>query len=257
MRKWVLGASDPEMVQIEEVLEAGGEDYGYAAINGVRCHSGNVYRADAVASATHWVECWAAAGCTLIAVPIDHHRPGDYGYLRGPEHYLAASSLGQVLEVLEVPAMAHHRLAAASDHCPAAAYRGLCPGIEPLALRAWRLQGRAAFQGRSVEEVEADVTAAIARLDVADPLYLDIYDMRGPIIPELPEALLVAGVAAVAGLLTDRDGRRKYVLLGAGRGTSAGPEAVTWFLEEYCVYEGLVDTYGSPVRGYGGGYVRI
>ena len=51
-------------------------------------------------------------------------------------------------------------LAAAADHCLAAAYRGECPGIDPDALMRWRVETRAAHQGRSPEEILADVERA-------------------------------------------------------------------------------------------------
>lgn len=50
--------------------------------------------------------------------------------------------------------------AAAADHCLAAAYRGECPGIDPDALMRWRVETRAAHQGRSPEEILADVERA-------------------------------------------------------------------------------------------------
>src|SRR5690606_13837645 len=37
------------------------------------------------------------AGPILACTPVDHHRPGDPGFGRPPEEFLAASSLGQVI----------------------------------------------------------------------------------------------------------------------------------------------------------------
>src|SRR5690606_24913959 len=51
-------------------------------------------------------------------------------------------------------------LAAAADHCLAAAYAGECPGVDPDALMVWRAETRAAFQGRSPDDILADVERA-------------------------------------------------------------------------------------------------
>jgi hypothetical protein len=47
-RHWLfaLGAQDPEMRAIEDVLRRQGVAYAYAARDGARCHSGNAYCAD-------------------------------------------------------------------------------------------------------------------------------------------------------------------------------------------------------------------
>jgi hypothetical protein len=56
---------------------------------------------------------------------------------------------------------------AASDHCLAAAYRGECPGVDPDELMRWRVETRAAFQGRATAEVLADVDRAREALRAA------------------------------------------------------------------------------------------
>ena len=55
---------------------------------------------------------------------------------------------------------AEYVLAAAADHCLAAAYRGECPGVDPDALMRWRVESRAQWQRRPVEAVLADVERA-------------------------------------------------------------------------------------------------
>src|SRR5690606_18322240 len=72
--------------------------------------------------------------------------------------------------------------AAAADHCLAAAYRGECPGVDPTALMVWRAETRAAFQGRSVEDILADVERARQALRKAPRIDLgagmEVCDMR-------------------------------------------------------------------------------
>lgn len=194
-------------------------------------------------------------------VRCDHHRPGDPGYGRPPADYFAASSLGQVLRHL---AATHHpavaaRLddavfVAAADHCLAAAYRGECPGVDPDALMRWRVDSRAAHQGRTAEAVLADVEAARAILRDAvwhrgdeGKVRLPWADLRGRYVPELPEAAAREGIPFVADAFSE-DGRRKIVL------QCAPPDLVARFLAGALI-PGLVDLYGDPARGFAGGYI--
>lgn len=152
-------------------------------------------------------------------------------------------------------------LVAAADHCLEAAYRGRCPGVDPEALMRWRAESRAAFQGRTVEAVLADVEAARKVLTThlhqcrrfceserghRDDWSCEIADLRGLSIPELPEAAAREGIAFLA-TVRDRDGREKVVL------QAATPELVSRFLAGEIV-PGLKDIYGDPARGFAGGY---
>ncbi|GIW89652.1 MAG: hypothetical protein KatS3mg109_0084 [Pirellulaceae bacterium] len=239
-RLWILGAPDPEMEMIENILHQCGEQIIYATgEDGRRVHPGNAYRCPVPAvpegATVYAVECIGALPEGWVR--IDHHRPGDPGYGKPPAEFLPASSIGQVIAeladirvgtlyttLLDALAWAAEQvsdseagragavdiddaprvgvthfgrrvvnfhyargtwwvhvprggcedggssdyvaippdivLAAAADHCLAAAYRGECPGVDPDALMRWRVEFRAAFQGRSVDEVLADVEAA-------------------------------------------------------------------------------------------------
>jgi hypothetical protein len=158
-------------------------------------------------------------------------------------------------------------LAAAADHCLAAAYRDECPGVNPDALMRWRAATRAAFQGRSEEAVLADVEAARDWLRVAPRLcpacagqqqrtasdcpHGDTWvaDLRGRNIPEIPEAAARDGVAFL-GTPPPKAGNRQQVVLQA-----AGEEHLAAW-PAWAAAEGLVDLYGGdPARGFAGGYV--
>jgi hypothetical protein len=311
-RLWVLGAADPEMAAIEKLLLECGESFAYAiGPDGQRVHSGNAYRAiGAVTPAGEFrdgftgtqlvcVECAVALRADHNPAPIviDHHRPGDPGYGRPPEEFLAASSIGQVLdELVRLDILVPHcdpagwhvggearstgiswvaaAMTAAADHCLAAAYRGECPGVDPDALMRWRVASRAAHQGRTEEEVLADVETARRMLRESAgsggcprcggwggcigemPPHGDdetchagpyrLADLRGESIPELPEAAAREGIPFLASV-RDRDGREKVVL------QCATPELVERFLAGELV-PGLVDMYGDPARGFAGGY---
>jgi len=136
-------------------------------------------------------------------------------------------------------------LAAAADHCLAAAYRGECPGVDPDELMKWRAETRAAHQGRSVNDVLADVEAArtVLRESRTEAGYADL---RGRSIPELPEAAAREGIPFIA-TVKDRDGREKVVL------QAAPVPLVQRFLAGELI-PGLVEYYGDPARGFAGGY---
>lgn len=144
-------------------------------------------------------------------------------------------------------------LTAAADHCLAAVYRGECSGADPDELMRWRVGTRAAHQGRSAEEILADVDRARAALLTAPEVAIGecpttVRDMRGRHVPELPEAAARAGVPFLASM-RDHDGRTKVVL------QVATPEVLAAW-PAWAAREGIVDLYGGdPARGFAGGYL--
>lgn len=264
-RVWILGASDPEMELIERLLRKCGESVVYATDeNGRRVHPGNAYRCPVPevpeGATVYAVECIDKLPEEWIR--IDHHRPGDPGYGCPPSIFFSASSIGQVIAELDLLGVASifsaadiieaiH--AAAADHCLAAAYRGECPGIDPDKLMRWRIKTRAAYQGRSADELLADVERARAALREAPSIDLgagtSVRDMRDTFAPELPEAAVRDGVAYLA-VVKDRDGRKRVVL-----GGHTTPETVRAFMDTWAPAQGLTDIYGDPARGFAGGYL--
>lgn len=293
LRTWILGASDPEMALIERHLNEAGEEVLYAAVHGRRVAAHEAYRATGLILPTgepvlhprdgmvYLVECSVpvldGSECDTAAIVrrIDHHRPGDPGYGRGPEEFLPASSIGQVLNALDplgpmevrggvwvfgagaklVPAEVVWT--AAGDHCPAAAYRGQCPGVDPDSLMEFRVRVAAAFQKRSVEAVMAEVNAAIAAIEAAPKIVLggaEVADLRSRgAIPSLPEASLRTGVPIIYQISNPTG--PKVGILGAGEGSLAGPAPVVGFMQTWGPAQGLSGIYGDPARGYAGGYV--
>lgn len=159
----------------------------------------------------------------------------------------------QGVVIYEIPA--DLVLAAAADHCLAGAYAGQCPGVDPNALMEWRAETRAAFQGRDVAAVLADVERGRAALRAAPECYLVaqdetgfVRDLRGTSVPELPEAACREGLAYVA-TVSERDGRTKVVL-----GGTADPATVRAFMV-WAEGQGLSGVYGDPARGFAGGYL--
>jgi hypothetical protein len=146
----------------------------------------------------------------------------------------------------------HYLYAAAADHCLAAAYRGECPGVDPDQLMVWRVKSRAEFQGRPVEALMADVERARQALRQAPKIDLGgevVADLRGQVVPELPEAAAREGIAFLATPPARAGERRKVVLQCAGSAALAA-----W--RQWAVAQGLVDLYGGdPGRGFAGGYI--
>jgi len=214
---FVLGAADPEMQAIEELLRDCGVQYAYATVGGVRVHPGNAYKADGyitpdgidcVFADADWQGSFVLVECHISnrfpKIVVDHHRPGDPSYGKGPSKFWRASSLGQVwrllgsLECFSLGAspddgdtdaflvatygedntdphmIPNAALIAAADHCLAAAYRGECPGVNPDALMAWRVRSRSDFQGRPESEVIRDIEAARVALRDADQIPLGV-----------------------------------------------------------------------------------
>lgn len=340
-RLWVLGAADPEMQVIEDLLARVGEQVAYAAVPGrdgapVRVGPGQAYKAEGLIATDGGevkiqddtdvilVECGGAALEGRPFTRVDHHRPGDPGFGAPPGEYWRASSVGQAVSLLAELELApdgygavtrlgllysvvprgggapwisvestaglhgveaqgdrwasththlhlplsdeaelvgdwdkvgHLVLAAAADHCLEAAYRGQCPGVDPGALGRWRAETRAAFQGRSADDVLRDVERAREALAIAPRVRIgdtDVADLRDKEVPELPEAACQDGVAYLAmPRLTERDFRKK-VVLGA-----ASPEVVRAFQETWASAQGLTEVYGDPRRGFAGGYVPV
>ena len=249
MRVFVLGAGDPEMHAIEAILKERGEAVVYACHRGRRVDIHTAYEAHDVspslpANATEviFVEC-SVMGLHYTDL-IDHHRPGDPGYEMPPQEYLKGSSLGQLLTLLGMVPTDEQRIICAADHCLTYAYQGLCPGVEPTALKAWRAQCRAERAQISVEKFERLVEAAHRRLLDAEKL-----DVAG--VP-------VAWVGEMEGEYGEAGARFNIPFMGTrsiGRSTSvtifgASPDAIRSWMKN-C---GLKRVFGAPERGYAGGY---
>lgn len=266
---FILGAQDPEMKLIEEILTLLSLDVLRATRNGKRVYPGNAYHADPPRldpgrfSTLYAVECgWHGEAAAVIH--LDHHHPGDPGYGKPPAQYFSASSIGQVFDVVsrwltragrpaDLERLLHGydhvaRLAAAADHCLGAAYRNECPGVNADELMAWCVRGRAAFQHRPVADILAELqhSRAVIRQIAAGGL-ADLRDLPAGTLPQAPEAACREGIAVLSRVV-DRDGRAKVGLLGAT------PEQVSKFLCGQLV-PGLLDRYGDPARGFAGGYI--
>lgn len=272
----IFGGQDPEEQAARRVARAAGCALATAnTADGKKVHAGNAYQAtgyvvdeDDATGVTGAVifECArAAAGNLPVIACCDHHNPGDQGYGLPAAQYWQASSLGQLCDVLGVEPTDELRLVAAGDHCPADAYAGRCPGVDPAAFASARIAGKVAFYAtnpRTAEKadpdkIRADIEAARARL-LATTEVDGVRDLRDAgEIDELPEAALVSGLAYMAAIPdTDRDrqptGNTKIVL-----GGHTTPETVERFLDWAKTLEDRIgEPYGNPIRGFAGVVVK-
>lgn len=259
---FVLGAFDPEMEEIKEILieidayfkiiKVGGENvrpyqaYDSKLFDHVEIDP-EVKLVVAIENGYRWVH-----GPTVV---IDHHNEGDPGYGLPPSKYWPGSSVGQLCSLLGITPWQELKLVAAADHCLAAAYRGECPGVNPEELMEWRARSRSSFQKISVEELLSRINSARMELLKAPviPGWSGIRDMRRPDpIPELPEAAAREGLAFISGPLKDPKNpmREKFSLM------NASPEQIRAFMALEII-PGLTGVYGDPERGFAGGYKEV
>lgn len=256
--QFILGALDPEMHTIEQLLAEQGRHFVHAKLNGRRVVSGNAYVAQELSAAIDWaqpvvwVECSVPALRTEQHLVADHHKPGDPGYSLPAEQYWQGSSLGQVCAFLGVAQSKTLSIIAASDHCLNHAYQGLCPGVEPSEVRQSRVASRAQFQRISQAQMLNKINAAIEvirglpSIEIGGHLFKDAMDR---FVPELPEASAMLNMPII---YTRREPRLGLTKVGVLNGTAPALRAwMTWAEEQ----DYLMQLYGDPDRGYAGAYV--
>lgn len=260
---FVLGAQDPEMRAIEEVLNRAGLEFAYAAIDHVRCSAANAYRADSlvrVGKNGRSSPVLAAPNRPLAFVEsrlsgrarqlhIDHHHEGDPGFSCEPARYLEGSSLGQVLTLLNERPSDLQRLLCAADHCLTAAYQGDCPDVDPGELLFMRAAWRALLGQESLDTKIGHVLSAADRIRaVFDPALGEATFLDPTQVPaELAEGAAYAGLPVRYRILSMSGGHLKECIKGASF------DRIEAFINHHR-NEGR-RAYGNPYRGYAGAYL--
>jgi hypothetical protein len=260
---FVLGAKDPEMNRIYELLQRKiGHTVQYATKDGVPCHPGNAYKCDPVSGEeVIYIECRPEG---MAHAQIDHHWPGDPGYGLPSKRFWEASSLGQVYRLLGImkrPSQSDLVLAA-MDHCPAHAIRGECPGVSAEDVIERKIQEISVATKVSHDDVRDRINLMAKRLESAPEI-----EIGGQHLKDLRQYdngsgytldLLTSQVATLAGgyavLLFARDREGDAV-----KWTVAGhctPECIEAFKNTWGPANGLTGIYGVPSRGYAGGYLK-
>jgi hypothetical protein len=264
---FVIGQKDPESEEIERVILS--KKLGritHAQFEGGPVGPRTAYEADPIGRGyddfTILIECrprGLSLGETVIL--IDHHHQGDPGWDASPSEYWRGSSLGQLMNLMRLPANRRQRAIAAMDHCFAAAIRGECPGAPPSVVLQVKIDEIAKAHKVSGWKVRRHIRAHRGRLKHCDSVSLGserVVDYREADLGEgYTLELLTAQVAAadqgIPVLLSHRDpgGREKVTLTGL-----VERRMVQTFLEHGGREYGLIDLYGVPERGYAGGYLQ-
>ncbi len=274
---YLLGAKDPEMDRIVEVLESQGQSFDFATKNGERVTPATAYAADAPAADNYdkivYIECRPISEPKgIISKIIDHHREGDPGYNKGPSQYWEASSLGQLFDQLKLTPTRQDLVFAAMDHCFPAAMRGECPdytkeGSYITKEEVFELKVAEIAEGSNTDKdyikqrvkhfeeiLESSATPTV--IIGSQP----VKDMRAKYLGEgysldLLTAQIAVALSGKAALLSSSDPKstsKKYTIYG-----NVNPNTITAFKEEWAPEQGLKDIYGVPHRGYAGAYKHL
>ncbi|MFA5040991.1 MAG: hypothetical protein WC464_05110 [Bdellovibrionales bacterium] len=265
---FMLGAEDPEMDRIVEVLESEGQDFEFATKNGKRVAPSNAYAADPPGlSDDHdlivYVECRPEHEPLGIEKKvIDHHREGDPGYNMEAKRYWEASSLGQLHNFLKLTPTKRDFVLAAMDHCFAAALRGECPNVtkdEVLELKINEISRGSDFTPEQIrqkvlqfrEELKSSPMIGVGGTLVRDMRH--VYLGEGYTVDYLSAqaAVALSGDAALLHGSDPASGFRKITIYG-----NVNPKTIEAFMKEWAPAQGLSNIYGVPDRCYGGGYLH-
>ncbi|MFA4993784.1 MAG: hypothetical protein WC521_00550 [Bdellovibrionales bacterium] len=272
---YLLGAKDPEMDRLDEVLESRGQSFDYATKNGRRVSPANAYAADPVPVDDYDMIIYIE--CRTIPEPkgidskiIDHHREGDPGYNMGPKDYWEASSLGQLFKQLNIVPTRRDLVVAAMDHCFSAALRGECPdhttkGSYITKEEVLDLKVAEIAEGSNTDKayVRQRVRHFGELLSFAPSVIIGseiIKDLRHKYLGEgysldLLSAQIAVALSGKAALLcnSDPNGKSKKITIYG----NIRPETITAFIERWAPSQGLTDIYGVPHRGYAGAFERL
>jgi len=259
---FVLGAMNAETDMVKRLLAAVGMPYSIATKDGKFVASpSEAQKADGISKAPEKGQLVAFVECNVKGYdPIKVF--GSLGNeLGSPEFYFGSSVIGQLISALIgnpnfgggreaaaklEPLLWEARLAAVSDQHLSDAYRGLCPGVDPSALRLWRAMRRS-----EARDVLNQYDEALAALKGCDLIHLGAgLTVRSvdKYIAEMYEAAAISGECIMYSRGDRKAGKTKVTLINA-----SASEIGAW-LEWARSSGGLVDVYGSPEKGYAGGF---
>lgn len=252
---WVLGAQDPEMDEIENLLRSRGEEVVYAEPMTAdrRVRPGELASPWRIKYGRPVPDLYVLVEVVLDTseddlcakvVRIDHHAPGDPGFGRPAAEAIEASSLGQVARMLGVELTPRQRVVAACDHNLRGAYAGEVVVVDPKDVRRFRIAAQAAFRRVPEAVVEAEIEAACAALRF--PAEMHHWGAAGSVahfdvpVPGLPEAGALTGLPYTA-VVVDAHGNPKTV--------ASGDEV---FIRAFMAARNVPGLYGDPARGFAG-----
>jgi len=256
------GADDPEMRRIVEILNERNIPCLPAKKNGDRVHAGNAYEADNtedfIGKRVLIIECAFVADKVDVVRVIDHHRPGmpgDHAHMDS-EQFWEASSLARILAIFGQD----DRVLAAMDHCFNKAVQGLCPGVTSEEVLEMKIRQIAKGTGVSDKEAMDAIDLFRSSLGSFPSHFIGNVEVMMIEPGSIGYSLeyLTAQVAAVlekrAILLAVKDSENEQTRLHLCGDVKA--ETIDHFLNVWAPCRGLEKLYGSPARGYAGGYVK-
>jgi hypothetical protein len=255
---FLLGADDPEMERISEILNLFGAHYEFARKDGERVHSGNAYHADApLCTPTEhtkvvFIECETSS--LQMDIRIDHHRPGDPGFELGASHFFEASSLGQLFKLLHLSPSQNDLVIAAMDHCFSDAMHNRCPSVSRKEVRDKKIQSLY----KRVNQVMAAYTDAVSAAQTTCIGSQEVSVLEKDLGIGYSFDYLIAQIVAVEIgspvilLSRSKEGERYRLHLCGG---NVEENTIKVFTEVWGPAHGIDDLYGSPARGYAGGYL--
>lgn len=289
---YILGSMDVEMATIETLLKREKCLVVHATTNGFSSvRASKAYEAaEEPSPSTVWIECAPREGKDALtkagAVLIDHHHEGDPGFDKGPEDYLAASSIGQlvyfmvrngyspdwspektadndgyyytqaevylVYQGIKYTIPEEIKYVAASDHCLATAYQGVCRGINVEQLKMWRVEKIARFRNIDSISCLAKITESGTEVLTAPKITIgghEVADVRASSLKYLKEASARIGVPILSSKPFSNGKGEKIVI------QATNPDIIKAFIEEWGPNMGVVNIYGNPYRGMAGGYL--
>lgn len=258
---FVLGASDPEMRRISELLVSTNRRCLQATKDGIPVHPGSAYYANnskdsfPVGSKIIFIECEVEG--VVPDVIIDHHYPGDPGYDKGPALFWEASSLGQLYGYLGMEPTTRDKVLAAMDHCYNAAMKDECPGISAKEVHKLKIEEIAKGTGSSPEDVRKKIEYFCGVISISRRIPMgeqSVYELAENVGVGYTLSFLAAQVAAVIQKCAviihrynEEGGPEKLSLRG-----DVAPETVEYFMKVWAPAHNLHGIYGSPYRGYAG-----
>jgi len=211
-------------------------------------------------------------GCSFRTMIADKTKAGDIFWDDG--WYVGIGDVCAQSYAIRIPKK--YVLTAAADHCLGEAYADQCLGISRDSLFQFRLKQKALFQsGKEESKIEDNelrqlmepfrikidsACAALKNANMIQKFYKKtsipeshqkpILDMRGPEIPELPDAATLCGVCYLATPIPQTGERQKIVI-----GGYTTPAIIDAFMTVWGPRNGLVDIYGDPEGGFAEGFL--
>ena len=261
---YILGATDPEMDRMKEILTETGEETFIATKDGKRVHAANAYEADLSKRSLPegyeyiFIEC-RIPGVSVGGV-IDHHSPGHPGFGKGPGQFWEASSLGQLCTRLCVAPTKNDYILAAMDHCYNAAMQGKCPGINTKDVFGVKvasiMKATSSTKEEVADEIERfrEVIPSSSVIVMGDQMVLNFKEDLGVgySLPYLSAqvAIVIDNIPVILHVRDKDGGPVRLHLCGDTK-----PQTVEYFMDVWALDNKLTKIYGAPSRGYAGGYL--